>query len=490
MFRTLLEKELKNVLFGPKFPATFIICSLLIIVSIVIGIQDYKAAVRSYDAAVQLEEQMLSERHSWRSLSTRVYRKPDPMQIFVSGVTHDIGRFSPVSERQSVRLQHSHYSEDSIFAVFRFFDLSFIYQVVLSLFAVLFTFNAVNGEREHGTLQLIFSNAVSRTQYIAAKYIGSWLGLVIPLFIPLLAGMLIVIFSGVPVTGGHWATLGAFIGVSTLYFSFFIALGIFVSAWTRQSSASFLILLMLWVSFVLIIPRLGMMAAGRLISVPSIAEVDGRIDAFSDERWDHYMEYLQERFRQRNKEMEGMTEAQQQAYRDEHLWDWTEETDNTRKTVQTDIAEFTKTVEDDLRLKKAAQEELAFLLARLSPVSSYKLASMQLAGTHSRMKERYEREIERFKEGFIEYSTKKAEEAGNDRAGFSISVGSGGLSFSTGQQGKTTIDTGELPRFNAAAVSIADTIQAAVPDFIILLLLTAALLSGGYIIFLRYDVRV
>ncbi|MBN2416186.1 ABC transporter permease subunit [bacterium] len=488
MFRTLLEKELKNVLFGPKFPGTFIICSLLILVSIIIGIQDYKASVRSYDAAIRLEDQVLSERYSWRSLGTRVYRKPDPMHIFVSGVTHDIGRFSPVSEMESVRLQRSHYSEDPIFAVFRFFDLSFIYQVVLSLFAVLFTFNAVNGEREQGTLQLIFSNAVSRTQYIAAKYIGSWLGLVVPLLIPVLAGMLVVIASGVPVTGNHWAAIGAFIGVSTLYFSFFIALGIFVSACTRHSAVSFLGLLMVWVFFVLIIPRLGMMTAGRMIPVPSIAEIDGRIDAFSDERWDSYMEYLNDVFRQRNTITEGMSEAERQAYRDEHLWDWTEETDKARKAVQTDIAAFTKTVEDELRLKKAAQEELAFLLARFSPVSSYQLASMQLAGTHSGMKETYEREIARYKEEFLAYSAKKAEESGNDRAGFSISVSSGGLSFSSGQP-ENTIDTADVPRFSSAAIHISDVFRAALSDFIILLLLTAVMLSGGFFVFLRYDVR-
>lgn len=488
MFGTLLDKELKNVLFGPKFPATFIICSLLIIVSVVIGIQDYKAAVRQYDAAIRLEEQVLSERYAWSGLRMRVYRRPDPMQIFVAGVSHDVGRFSPVSELESVRLQRSQYSEDPIFAVFRFFDLSFIYQVVLSLFAVLFTFNAVNGEREQGTLQLIFSNAVSRTQYIAAKFIGSWLGLILPLLIPLIVGLLIIILSGVPISGDHWAKIAAFIGISTLYFSFFIALGVFVSACTRRSAVSFLLLLMVWVSFVLIIPRLGMMAAARIIPVPSVAEIDGRIDAFSDQRWDTYLAFLNKVYQKRDKEMEGMSEAERDMYRDDHLWEWTEETDNARKAVQTDIAAFTKKLEDELRMKKAAQEQLAFLLSRISPVSSYQLASMQLAGTNANMKENYERQIGRYKEDFLDYCNTKAEETGMTQSGVNISVSSSGMSLSTGQPDKT-IDAGGLPRFQASIAGFADTFRGAMTDFVILLLLTAAMLCGGFAVFLRYDVR-
>ena len=39
-------------------------------------------------------------------------------------------------------------------AMFRFIDLEFTFQVVLSLFAILFSYDAVCGERERGTLEI------------------------------------------------------------------------------------------------------------------------------------------------------------------------------------------------------------------------------------------------------------------------------------------------------------------------------------------------
>ena len=73
-----------------------------------------------------------------------------------------------------------------------------------------------------------------------------------------------------PITGVEWSKLLAFIGVSILYFTFFIMLGLLVSAMTKRSTVSFLVLLVAWVLFVLIMPRAATMAAGQIIEVPSM----------------------------------------------------------------------------------------------------------------------------------------------------------------------------------------------------------------------------
>jgi ABC-type transport system involved in multi-copper enzyme maturation permease subunit len=58
------------------------------------------------------------------------------------------------------------------------------------------------------------------------------------------------------------------LAASLLYFTAFIAMGVLVSAITKRSSVSFLLLLVTWVVFVLIIPRIGVMTAARLSAVP------------------------------------------------------------------------------------------------------------------------------------------------------------------------------------------------------------------------------
>ena len=95
--------------------------------------------------------------------------------------------------------------------------------------AILLTYDSISGEREQGTLQLTFANAVPRARYLVAKLVGTWLGLSVPLLVPLLVGMLVVIVAGVPFDGGHWARLAVLLLAGGLYFTFFVAFGLAIS---------------------------------------------------------------------------------------------------------------------------------------------------------------------------------------------------------------------------------------------------------------------
>jgi len=490
MIGTLIEKELKYILMGPKFAVTFLICAVLILLSLFIGVQDYKASMRRYEAAVALNDQHLAEKTSWNHLSTRAFRRPEAMQVFAVGVANDLGRFSGVDARTPVRLDHSVYADDPLFAVFRFLDLGFIFQVVLSLFAVLFTYNAINGEREMGTLKLTLANDIPRTQFVLAKFAGSWLALVIPLLIPLLLGLLMVLGLGVSLAGVHWAKLTAFFGVSLLYLTFFVALGVLVSGLTRHASASFLILLVIWVSTVLVAPRVGMMLAAKIHPAPSVAEVDGQIDAYNKERWDTYMAELETMWQRRSAVLEGLDDEARQAYRDDHEWEWMEEGDNARKAVEADQQAFAQKMQDALQQQKRRQEGLALSLSRFSPASVYLHAAMNLAGTHAGMKHRYETAIRAYQQAFLAHADEMKKQSGlNSHNGFSISVSSdGGVQMSMGEESQT-IDVSTMPRFLDPVPSFSTVFSQSTMDMLLLLAFTAAALIGAYAVFMRYDVR-
>ena len=76
MFTTLVQKELKIILLSPKFSATFAVCSVLILLSVGIGIQEYRTAVRQHETARQLNDQTLRSAASWMGLSSSAYRLP------------------------------------------------------------------------------------------------------------------------------------------------------------------------------------------------------------------------------------------------------------------------------------------------------------------------------------------------------------------------------------------------------------------------------
>ncbi|HEV8539446.1 MAG TPA: ABC transporter permease subunit [Bacteroidota bacterium] len=488
MISTVVTKELKAIILTPKFTATFAVCSLLMLLSVYVGINEYRASTKQYETATQLARQEMREQSSWMGLMNRTYRVPDPMQIFVSGVNYDVGRWSAVNQFSTVKLRHSAYSDDPIFAVFRFVDFSFIVTVVLSLFALLFTYDAINGERESGTLQLTFSNAVPRAQYILGKLIGSWLGLVIPLALPVTLAILMMFIYRIPLTPEHWSRFGLILGAGLLYFTVFIAIGLFISAVTRHSSTSFLVALVIWVLAVLIIPRAGVIGAGQLVPVPSVAEIEGQHDAYAKQRWQHLNDENGKRWQERNAQMSNFTKEEREKYRDDHLWAWMEEDDSARKAMQKETDRHAVKLNEDLRNRQATQQELAFILSRFSPASSFQLTAMNLAGTNIDLKSRYEDAISVYRETFNKFTEKKQKESGG-MGGIRVTFDSdAGFKFDVPRE-RGSLNLGDMPQFTAPARSLREVLPPTMIDVGLMSLYAMAAFVAAFLGFLRYDVR-
>jgi len=488
MLFSIIKKDLQNVLLSPKFTAVFIVSSIMILLSIFIGIQEYEVSVRQYETGAALADQDLRERTSWMGASKRVLRRPDPMQIFASGISNDIGRVSMVDQLNSIKLKSSNYSNNPLFAVFRMIDLVFIVQIVFSLLAVLFTYNTVNGERENGMLRLVFSNSVPRYKYAAAKFIGSWLGLAVPLSIPMLLGILLILSFNIPMNGAHWIKLISILGMSLLYFTFFIALSLMVSTMTKKSASSFILLLVLWIIIVLIIPRSGTMAAGQIIHVPGTAEIESRKQGYAKGIWEKHDKELGERWRNRSEEMAGMSAAERENYRDDKTWGWMEEDENLRGLVQQEIFEYELKIDEDLRNRKLQQEKLGLLLARISPASSYQLAVMNLAEADIGLKNRYEKQLNDYRQTFTDFiRSKQAED--NNGGGIRITLDSErGLNISTPDL-SNTIDVSSIPKFTAAGLSFSILFDKVLPDIGLLIIYSLLALFLSVLFFLKYDVR-
>lgn len=483
MITILIEKELKAILLSPKFIAVFAVCSILIILSIFIGIEEYKTSMTHYETVKAQGDQQMRDETSWTALRTGTTRYPDPMQIFVSGINNDIGKQSVISRSGTIKLYRSNYSENTIFAVFRSMDLMFIVQIVLSLFAILFTYDTINGERETGTLKLSFANPIPRSSYIIAKLIGSWLGLVIPLLIPILLGIAMVLLYQIPMTTAHWQQLGLLIGLSILYFSFFICLGVLLSSLTRQSSGSFLYLLVIWVSFVLIIPRVGVMVAGQFIPVPTAAEISSKLTQKSRELFDQYREKMNAISKEQNSayedmRSEDMTNEERQSrskeLNDEYMRKMREESDKRSQ----ELAKYDASLNEEWRNRKAVREKLGFLLSRFSPASAYQLAAMDLAGTGMSLKTNYEDQLRVYRDVFNKFRSKKVAEAGNNA-----------YANLMGDNKPKPLDISEVPEFEFINPDLNKILQSTVIDIGIISIYILLIMGGTFIAFIRYDVR-
>lgn len=289
---------------------------------------------------------------SWLELENKIYRKPNPLQIFSSGINNDLGRFSRVAQFQDVKLESSSYSEDPIFAFFRYLDFTFIVTIVLSLFAILFTYDSVNGEKESGTLKLVFSNSIPRSTFLGAKFFGSWLGLITPISIPVLISILFLLLFNISLTSSQWVTLILFIITSFGYFTFFIALGIMFSSFTKTSSSSFLTSLVVWISFVFIIPRIGTMLAGQFVDIPSLAEIESMKDSFSKAKLTEQFEKLDQVRITRENEMQGMSESEKEIYKEDNEWEWMKEESAITKEMQDATVQYSNKLNEEVRNKK------------------------------------------------------------------------------------------------------------------------------------------
>ena len=486
MFVTLVIKELRAILLSPKFALTFACCSLLILISVYTGVREYKAERDGYEAALKLADTQAEQASGWRNFSYRSLREPDPMRAFVSGLSSDIGRWSNIAQDESVKLRHPAYSDDPLFALFRMVDFSVIVGVVLSLFALLFTYDAVSGEREAGTLKLVFSHGVSRATYLSAKGVGAWLGLVVPLAIPVLLSLALLPWLGLPVSNGLWLRLGALLLVSVAYFTLFIVLGLLISTLTRTSAASFLVALVVWIAFVLILPRGGMMAAGQLVSVPRVAEIEGRRDAFAQDLWSKHYKEMEERLREERQSGESGAPGHDS---DQEMWARMQREDSLRKDVEAQIQEFESDLFADLKRRREVQERLALTLSRFSPVSAYQLAAMELAGTDLAMKSRNEDAMTRYREEWLKHVQTKQAETG-DMGGFvQIEISSEtGLKIG-GSRGDERIDLSDMPRYSPLRLSASEVLPSVSTDVTLLVLGGLAAFLGACVAFWRYDVR-
>ena len=470
MLKLLIEKELRDIISSTKFTITFAVCATLILLAFYVGARNYQVSMNEFEAARSENLKQMEELTSWNDIDHRIFLEPQPLTALVSGISNDIGRNMEVESRGELKSENSRFNEDPLFAVFRFLDLEFIFTVVLSLFAILFGYDAVNGEKERGTLRLAFANSVPRDKYILGKVIGSFLALVIPLLVAILVGFLILPMLGVPMTGDLWLRLGLIILSGLMYFSVFLTLSVFISALTEHSSSSFLMLLVAWIFAVLIIPRTAVLLSGRAVEVPSMDQINFEKGQFEDQLWQSDRKKMDAYWQANPRTPDGNREQQMLQFRR-----FMSELAEVREAEQRSFAEQ---LNEDRRNREGVQQKLALSIARISPAASFALASADLAGTSLELKHRFISSANVYQETYGKFI--------NEKTG---GVGNGWWSRGGPDTQSDPIDPYELPAYTYEEPSSSELISGALPDMGILVLFNLLFFAGAFIAFLKYDVR-
>jgi len=146
-----------------------------------------------------------------------------------------------------------------------FLSAVFLYLIV-PIFAIVVTFDAVSKERVQGTLDLLLSRPVSRSGVLLGKFLGSFAAVAFPVTLVNLVGLGVITATSGESPSGGFAT--AFLGFTLLLIAFYVLLQIIFSTLAKTSGTAVLFGVLLWLLFNLLYNVLTL-AIGALLGDPA-----------------------------------------------------------------------------------------------------------------------------------------------------------------------------------------------------------------------------
>ena len=269
MLTTLIQKEIMHHILSVRFVALLLMCALLIPLTLSINYRRYSQNLTDYQESVkrsrtEAEENPPSAQDPNVEVS-KLFLKPTPLSVFANGLEEALPTYLGMT-RNGVRQGSAGISQASVAYALGNLDFLFIVGIVFSLLALLFTFDAVAGEKEAGTLRINLSNPLPRDVFLWSKLIGGYIVFVIPFLISFLFGLLLIVWQGFPL--GELKVALPVLGltlVSLLYIAVFFAIGVVISTYLDNSKTALIVAFTFWVFAVLIAPR-GAFVVAKLVA--------------------------------------------------------------------------------------------------------------------------------------------------------------------------------------------------------------------------------
>jgi len=477
MLGAIILRELLSNILNLRFIVGLVLCVIITTACVMILTHDYRQEMNDYNLRVNLQDEFLSKyAHTNRMGAMIALQKPPE-------------RFRPLIVGLPREANLGSFDDDPLPMLFPHLDFLFIVTIIMSLLAILFSYDAITGERQSGTLRLVIANSISRAKILLGKWIGGTTSLLIPFVLSLLAAALYISISpDIHWDGSVWGELALLTVASITFIALFYLLGLVVSAFSRYSSASILTCLFLWVLLILVIPNMCPFISAQLYRIPSVnkvekeihylrsverdelgrkfaREVDKKFQKQYGEFFSEFSSMNREEKQQRaatNPEFKAMVEA----HREENNQAW-----DKANRIQREKADK---LEDDLDVKVAVQNKIAKNLTCISPFADFVYLATDLTGTGLRSLDYFDRVDREYDKVFWPYLQKKAQDAMEKDPTYSSN------SF---------LDISDRPRFAFKEEPLKDKLSEVLPYWGILILFNVVFFGIAFVGFLRYDVR-
>ena len=461
------KRELYDNLNSLRFALTTVLLLALMVTNAVRHIREHPKRVQKYrDAVAESLNQLTSHADiSLYRLAQKgpgpLYKKPSPLHFCAEGgetfLPDRVGGSYYYTERfWRLRYPDVNINMMNVGPDVSQIDWAFIIGYVLSLIALLFTFDAISGERERGTLRLMLANSIPRHTVLLGKFLGALISTTIPFMLAMLVNLLMLSTSSAVHLNTHaWGRIGIILFIALLYTCLFLALGLLVSARVQQSAVSLLILLLTWVTFVVFMPS-------TLASLASVFSSSMSRDEY-DERY-------------------GQSDAKLRRTW-QRSWYWADQSELDERTL-TKIGEWhTKTAVSEERLNaghvtfKINQVQRARTITSISPAVLLQHLLESFAGTGLDRHQQFIENVQRYAREYREFVVDM--DRGDPESLHIIGVREG--------MSQKPINPEAVPKFEDT-LNLSRDFNTAVMELLLLMLFVVVLLAGAYLAFVRVEV--
>jgi ABC-type transport system involved in multi-copper enzyme maturation permease subunit len=531
---TLVLKEVHDLVLTLRFTVGTVIALVLAVLAAYIGSLDYNARLDSYQTKLKLNREALSHTTTYSFLFPTLVRPPEPLSVLNHGLEGRVGTDFQVSVDTENTEATGENRGNEYLSIFSEVDLTVIVAVILGLLALLFTFDAVCGEREAGTLKLMASYPVARWQVLLGKYVGAWLALMLPTALACLLSLLVMGFAAHAHVGPQEVVRMALIVLSyVLYLSLMLLVGLAISSFIQRSSIALIFATFFWFFFVTIVPNLATMVpdfVGHRASVYQNAqqglrqtyrEQEQMLSARKDPRDGFSFDYAI------NNNYASLT-GYECRYGDRKYYDRLRDYFSWLVPASLRLAAKRADIWRDYIRYRYRQAAVARALSFLSPTAVFQNTAAFLSGTSAADYTHYIDLATQYRYTFLEYLARKnafsswrwftEDTPERDRSWTKMFLGKSAdeLTASGAEPGEIAnrmirdpamwklvgkieeddqrrpdwfLPLGDLPAFQYARVEAGQTLVSAAPEILYLLVLNLILFSLTFMRFVRYDVR-
>lgn len=279
MFLALIRKEMLSQVLNVRFYVTFALGLLLLVPATYILATDFALKQKEYGPIIG---EGFYTPGGWDRFW--VCRDIPRLRVLASGLDENLSLRSHNTVYEGAYFGESQFVHNFLSDILTHLDFVFFINIVGSLLAFAFTYDAISGERQKGTLRLMLTHPVRRTVVLLSKFFGSYLSFFLSL-LPALCGVVLVLYLHPDVIFGfsEWKASFWLLVLAMLNIGVFFMLGVFVSCITKQPKITLTALMILWVLLVLVVPNFSPFVAAKLKPIPAFHQVQRQADTLAQE---------------------------------------------------------------------------------------------------------------------------------------------------------------------------------------------------------------